>query len=190
VFRFICFFIAAFALIASVASHELPENRATLVLRDRTHLTLTLFIEYPEALHLALMPQKTFKEFVLIYSAMEPQRFQQALLSAQTQFQSETKLIFGNGSVDAQARWVWPASPTVQALLQKEVMQLMVGAQAQAHEHDPPTEIRAEIVATQDITQASIQLPQAFQKVLLVWYQPKQMWLAPGARSAAIKFVD
>jgi hypothetical protein len=186
--RFICFFIAAFALIASVASHELPENRATLVLRDRTHLTLTLFIEYPEALHLALMPKKTFKEFVLIYSAMEPQRFQQELLRAQTQFQSETKLTLGNGSVDAQARWVWPASPTVQALLQKEVMQLMVGAPA--HEHDPPTEIRAEIVATQDITQATVQLPQAFQKVLLVWYQPKQMWLAPGARSTTIRFTD
>ena len=60
-------------------AHELEDNRATLVLRDDNHVTLTLFINYVDALHAALAPGQPLPAFLLVYSAMKPADFRAAL---------------------------------------------------------------------------------------------------------------
>jgi hypothetical protein len=69
-------------LVPNLFAHELQDNRATRVLRDEYHLSLTLFINYTDALFLALAPKRPFQEFLLVYSAMGQfaEEFQKALV--------------------------------------------------------------------------------------------------------------
>ena len=41
-------------LAGSAAAHELDENRATLVLRDGGHIAVSIYLSYPEVLHLEI----------------------------------------------------------------------------------------------------------------------------------------
>ena len=77
--------------VGSADAHGLAENRATFVLRDQNHVSMTLFITFSEALHRALAPQRSFQEFVLAYAAMPPDDFKATLLKAENQFQTETQ---------------------------------------------------------------------------------------------------
>jgi hypothetical protein len=64
-------------------AHELQANRASLVLRDSQHLSLTFFVDYVGVLHQVLAPQRTLQEFVLMYASMKPLELQSQLLAAQ-----------------------------------------------------------------------------------------------------------
>ena len=67
-------------LLGAVAEgHELQDNRATIVLRDKINLSLTLFINYAEALHQALAPERQFAEFLVVYSALKPEELRKEL---------------------------------------------------------------------------------------------------------------
>jgi hypothetical protein len=167
------------------AAHDLEENRATLVLRDRTHLSLTLYLNYTEALHKALLPQREYGAFLLIYSAMKLEDLQKELVRAQSRFQSELQLHSkGSGEKLRLTGWTWPDEKTVQSLLQHQVMQAMVDG----HVHETPVEIRAETVATGEITSVALRLPTEFPKVLVVSYRPNQVWVDPASPSPEIKF--
>ena len=169
-----------------LAAHELNDNRATMVLRDKTHLTITMFINYAEALHQALMPQRQLQEFLLMYSAMRPQQLQMELLRAQEKFQATTK-VFVSGGLDATlTNWVWPDLKQVQMYLQQRVMQAMVDPAA--HAHLPPLEIHADANTNQEITSVKVQFPAEFQRVLVVAYKPTQVYVERKAISGPIKF--
>jgi hypothetical protein len=184
--------LPALALLCAVAcsaiAHELQDNRATLVLRDNQHLTLTLFVDYPKALHQVLAPQSTVQEFLLSHSAMKSQEFQAQLLAAQRKLQASTSLVMSNGKAAPLVQWVWPEAAGVHALLQRRAMQAVVAPKD--HAHVVPMEIRAEAKASQagDFSAVTLQLPPAFQQVWVVSYQPKQVLLRPHAPSQAIRF--
>lgn len=167
-------------------SHELPANRATLVLRDQTHLSLTLYIDYIETLHRALAPNKSARDFLLITSALTPQEFQQQLQRAQAKLDAETRATLNGASTVTIAGWVWPEPAKIQSLIQQQVMAAMVGAGE--HSHAAPIEIRANITHTKPISEATIQFAEAFGKMLVVWYRPKQTWVAPKQLSPVMKF--
>lgn len=171
----------------TAAAHELEDNRATLVLRDRTHLSATIFLAYPEALHQALAPQREFMAFLLIYSAMKPDSLQKELLKAQSQFELSTHLYVGPGKeVVTFIHWTWPDLKQVQAILQQRVMQAMVDPRT--HSHEAPVEIHADANALREITSVRVQFPGEFQKVLVVAYRPSQLWLEGKTLSTEIRF--
>lgn len=176
------------ALSTSAPAHELQDSRATLVLRDRQPLTLTLFVDYPKVLHLALAPQSTTQEFLLMYSAMKQQEFQAQLLAAQRKLQDGTSLVMGSGEKASFTSWVWPDAASVQKLLQQRAMQAVVTPND--HAHTVPTEIRGEAKSSQasDFKSVTLQLPAVLQQVLVVSYQPKQLWLKPNSQSPVISF--
>ena len=95
------------------AAHELQENRATLVLRDRTHVSVTLYVAYAEALQLALAPQRPLAAFLLVYSAMKPEDLQRELLRAQSRFESTTRLYGPAGAEVTLTNWRWPDLKTM-----------------------------------------------------------------------------
>jgi hypothetical protein len=173
-------------LIGNVCAHELEANRLTLVLRERNHLSLTFFVNYTDALYRALAAQRTFQEFVLIYSAMPPQEFQKELLRAQLKFQTTTRLSLSTGQEVLAKKWIWPDPAKVQRMLQERAMQAMVAPEQ--HTHETALEIRAELTSERDISALKISLPDEFQSVLVVSYQPRQIWVAPKTRSTIIKF--
>ena len=76
----------------------------------------------------------------------------------------------------------------MQNLLQQRAMQAVVAPTD--HAHAVPTEIRAEAKSSNaaDFTSVTLKLPAQFQQVLVVSYQPKQVWLKPHTLSPAISF--
>ena len=178
---------ALLCLLASCAfAHELPANRLTLVLRDRNHLSLTFFIDYTDALHRALAPQRPLEEFMLMHSAMKPQDLGRELLRAQARFQSSTQLILSAGKPAAITNWKWPDAGRVQAMLRERAMQAVVAPAD--HAHQEPSEIHADVTSAQEISSVTLRLPDEFQRVLVVSYRPSQRWIEPNATSAAIGF--
>ncbi len=184
--------LVVFFSITSARGHELTENRATMVLRDDTHVSLTFYIDYPDVLNAVLAPKKSHREFLLTYSAMKPEDFQKQMLLAQSKLQAETRATLNGGKEAIITGWVWPDSARIQTMIQQEVMESMVGGVANAPAHAPahaaPTEIRANISHDAPIKIANIQFAEAFGKMLLVSYRPKQIWVAPKKASAVIKF--
>ncbi len=180
--------IAAALLVLAFAhtggAHDLQENRASLVLRDSRHLTVTLYVTYEEALRLALAPQRPPAEFLVMYSAMKPDAFQKELQRAQTKFQSGIRLTLADGKELPLTNWNWPDASQVQSLLQRRIMQAMVDPNG----HGDPVEIHADAVARDEIATVKIQFPEEFQTVLVVSYRPSQVWVAPKSSSPAIQF--
>jgi hypothetical protein len=177
----------AICLTACAASaHELSQSRATLVLRDRTHLTLTLYVALPELMYRTLGTGKSFGAFLVQYSALDPTSFQRELLRAQAQIEQGTRVFLADERPLPLGRWQWPDSAAAQAMLRERVMHETVGGDVDSH--GEPAEIRAEAVAKQDIRSASIQFPAVLQQVLVVAYRPTQAWVPVGARSASIEF--
>lgn len=176
--------------ITSAHGHELPENRATMVLRDQTHVSLTFYVDYPNVLSQVLASKKSHREFLLAFSAMTPEDFRQQMLRAQAKLQSETRATLNGGKQAIITGWVWPDSARIQKLIQQEVMESMVGGvvNASAHTNETLTEIRANIKHDKPIQDANIQFAEAFGKILLVSYRPKQIWVAPKQASPLIKF--
>lgn len=167
-------------------AHELQDNRATLVLRDGTHLSVTLYIGYADALHLALAPQRSVEEFLIAYSGMNPEQLQRELGRVQARFQAATRLYLVNGKEVALTNWVWPDARQVQALLQQRIMRAVVDPTSHAHEE--PLEIHAEARAPEEIHSVRVQFPDEFQKVLVVSYRPNQVWVERKSLSGPIKF--
>ncbi len=175
------------ALLAGSASgHELQDNRATIVLRDKINLSMTLFLNYPEALHLALSPQRTFSEFLVVYSSMKPEDLRKELQRAETKFQAETKLVLSPGVELTITNWIWPDSKQVQEMLQQRVMQAMVDPGN--HTHAAPAEIHAAAIAKREVVSVRVQFPEAFRQVVVVAFRPSQLTLDPNALSSEIKF--
>jgi len=182
--------LLSFALLLPFAvpanAHELMANRATLVLRDDTHISITLYVAYADALHAALAPQQTMAEFLTMYSAMNPTALQKELLRAQAQFQGGTKLYLADGQPIAVTNWLWPDPREVQAVLQMRIMRAMVDPEG--HAHDEPLEIHADANAPEKIVGLRVQFAPEFQKLLLVWYRPTQTWVEPNTWSPAVRF--
>jgi hypothetical protein len=170
---------------AHLAAHELPDNRANIVLRDRNHLSVTLYLSYPEALHRALLPQRPFAAFLVIYSGMKAEDLQRELVRAQRRFQSATRVYLPEKEAPL-VNWVWPDAKAVQSMLQQRVMQAMVDPNV--HAHEPPVEIRADVTAAREIESVRIRFPEEWQKVLVVWFRPSQQWVEGSSLSPPMKF--
>lgn len=173
------------AMLGGVTSaHEVQDNRATLVLRDKTHVSLTVYLSYGEALRLTLAPDRPMAEFCVVYSAMRPEALRKELARAQSKVQAGTRLYLASGKELTLTNWVFPEAQQVQATLQRWVVQ----AVADGHAHEDPLEIRAEATSPEPVTSVRVQFPEEFQKVLVVAYRPTQLWVEPKSWSPAITF--
>lgn len=174
---------------AATWAHDLPANRVTLVLRDETHLSLTCFIDYAQALHRTLAPEQALQDFVLLYSAMKPADFRAAAAQAHAKWSLDTRLTLPTGQALAARNWQWPEPGRAQALLQARAMHLLTGGRSdQDHGHETADEIRAEATSASKMETISVQLPTAFGKVLLVSYQPRQVWIDSRSAPMSVRF--
>ena len=178
--------LAAFLLSPLAPMHELQDNRATLVLRDKTHLSVTLYLNFTDALHRALGGTRTRNEFVLAYSAMPARDLHRELARAEQRFAAQTKIAAANGAAVTLESWKWPTVSEVQRLLQQQAMQLVVAPNEHAYEQ--PLEIHAEAIAQQAITTVTVKFPVEFQRVLVVSYTPKQVWVEANGVAPPIRF--
>ncbi|GAB2866782.1 hypothetical protein GCM10027277_39630 [Pseudoduganella ginsengisoli] len=167
-------------------AHEMESNRATLVLREGGHLSLTLYLDYAQALHQALAPSRPFEEFMLTHATMPAAQFQQALDGAHRKFEQATRAAVKAGQPLAFRGWQWPAAAQVQQKLRERAMTLV--RMQGAHSHEAPLEVRAELAAGEDFHSLKMQFPAEFRDVLVVSYRPAQVWVKPDQPSPAVVF--
>lgn len=176
---------ALIILATSLPAHEIEANRLTLVLRDRNHVSLSYFIDYPGALNQALAPNRPFSEFILVYSAMAQGEFQKAVSRAHERLQAGTKLGLASGDLTITG-WKWPSAERAQGFLREIAMAAIVAPSD--HGHLPPLEVRAEAVAPRSIDALDVRLPRELGDVVVVSYRPSQVVAKPDGKPARVRF--
>ena len=167
-------------------AHELQDTRATLVQRDNTLVTMTLYVDLPQVLYRSLSTQGSFVEFAAANANLPADVFKLTFLRVQNRLQAEIRATRPSGQALTLQRWVWPKPAAVQAALRERLMEAMVAPGE--HSHLPPQEVRAEVVAVEPITALRMEFPLVLQRVLVMSYRPKQVWVAPQKLSADITF--
>lgn len=162
---------------SQVSGHELMDNRATLILRDQTHVSLTLYVDLMEAVRKAVAPNIKPAEFVVAYSAMSPNEFKAALLSAERRMEEQVSLVDVDGAALTLRNWQWPEPAAAQATLREMAMRAIVSPGE--HTHPPPAEIRAEAQSSHKITSLRALFPAVLGELLVVSYQPRQIRVRP-----------
>lgn len=178
--------LAVWLAAAPAAAHELTTTRATLVLRDSSHLTVTLYLELPELLFRTLAGHEPFAAFLVQYSSMDPASFRREFQRAQSNVERGTHVFLENGRSLSLGRWSWPDPAAAQSMLRERVMRETVGSGGDAHTE--PAEVHAEAITPPGTRSLSVQFPVELQQVLVVSYQPSQTSVAAGARSGPIRF--
>jgi hypothetical protein len=184
----VCALLGSAACAPTVFAHEIEANRATVVLRDRQHLSLTFFLDLINVLHQTLAPKQMLRSFVLNYAAMSSDEFQKDLDKARKRLQGSTFVSLPNGKKVHLSQWVWPDRAAVQALFQQRAMQAVVAPGE--HTHVVPVEIRVEVktASPENFSSLQLQFPAEFDQILVVYYAPRQIWVKPGNSSSAITF--
>ena len=169
-----------------VAAHELQENRAMLVQREANFVSMTLYVDLPEALHRALEPERSFDLFALAQANLPPDAFKASMAQAVSRMQSEMQVTALAARPISIERWVWPEPGRVQAMLRERVMEAVVAPGD--HTHTTPLEVRAELRSVMPITSLRVQFAPALGRVMVVSYRPKQVWVDPRRLSPVITF--
>ena len=175
-----------FSAWGTAGAHELQESRATLVQRENTLVTMTLYLDLPQALYRSLAPQGSFVAFAVAHANLPPDVFKAVLLRAISRLQSELRATRPAGQALTLQRWAWPEPVRVQAALRERLMEAMVAPGE--HSHIAPLEVRAEVHAAQPITALLLEFPPAFGRVMVMSYRPKQVWVEPLRVSPEIAF--
>lgn len=178
--------IALASLAFCASAHETTDNRATLVLREPTHLAVTLYVGYADALHRTLAPQQPMVDFLAAHASMPAEEFARVSATAQVRWQSGIALRSAQDKPLGDAVWAWPKPAEVQQLLRMRLMQSLADPGRAAHEE--PTELRAELRISKAITALKVTFPPEFQKVIVVSYRPSQVTLEPGKPAALVQF--
>lgn len=173
-------------LSSALESHELMENRATLVMRDRTHVSMTMHVRYTEAVHEVLAPHVAYGEFLAAVASLSPADFDRQIARAHSRLQSDTRVVLAGGQALQFSNWVWPDHAATQRLFQQRLMAAVVDGSA--HHHEQPTEVHAEVVSPNLANGLRVEFSKAIGRVLLVWYRPRQAWVDSGQRSQSVKF--
>lgn len=159
------------------SAHEISDNRATLVLRDHNHVSLTLYVDLINVLHQILSPTASLAEFVLIHAAMAPDEFNAALVKAEAHMEAQLTLVDdANGRLSLDA-WQWPTAAAVHSSLRELSMQTIVAPTD--HTHLAPSEIHADFRAIGAVTTLRARFPEELGRVLVVSYRPNQIWAMP-----------
>lgn len=167
-------------------AHELQENRLTLVLHDKHHLVLIFWVNYVEILHRILAPQQTLEEFILVSASVPPEAFEKSLLQVQQMLENKILLMLPENKPVKITHWNWPEASQVQAMFRDRTMQTIVAPSD--HHHGEFIEIHAEAYTAHNVKALNISLPPEVRPILVVSYQPEQVWMNPKIKSIQIKF--
>lgn len=185
-FRYIAGVLFCAALSGNAVAHELQENRATLVLREGRHITLTLWVGYSDMLHRAMGAPSPKAKFLTQHAAMPASAFEKALAGTHRTLQDHIQIRQKDGQLIPIQGCHWPAAANVQAQLRERLMQSMVAATPRDHEE--PLQVQCELQAGQSVRAVSVGFPVALGRVLVVAYQPRQRWVEGGSKGEILGF--
>ena len=174
-------------------SHEAPVPKASVVMRDGGHCTLSLQFDLAKAWRQTLQPQMSMAEFLALASAQAPADFAREWARLTARWSQEVMLQAGPARLEAQ-RWRWPAADEAQTHLRQQLMQSLTGGDAPDH---APALLGAQaefmlqspkLAAPIDLSNLFLALPAAFRPITLTSYRPHQRWIGSGASPIPLKF--
>lgn len=178
--------LSLLTLLPTADAHDVVTNRLLLVQREANHVSLTLVIDYAQAMQAIAAPKASLKQFVIACSGMSDGALQRTLGQAQ--------LTLEQGMVlrDRQHRTLhvsalhWPALTQARQLLQEAAMATI----ALASDKPEPValELLADVTSAQAIDGIEIQLPSALADVTIVSYKPIQTHVDGLTHKASVRF--
>lgn len=171
---FVC---AAWAASWPAAAHEMQGNLATLVLRERRHVALTLQIDFVSALHRAVAPAQPMSPFVAVHATLPAAQLEPVLQVLRRRVETGTALTDEGGRALTLTHWRWPDVERCQTLLQHATMRALTGGR---HDHEGLAELHAQALAARDVALLQLQLPEELTPALVVWSRPRQGWARAG----------
>jgi hypothetical protein len=183
---------AMLSLAASAGSaHEITGPRATLVMRDGGHVSMTMYLDGADLLRAASPPGEAPAEALRRLAAMEPSAFARAWAQAQGAVQASTRLQGSPNLAVVLSHWSWPSAAQVQAALRQAVMRGLAksgGAEALHPEPAALLEARAETVLPATARDLRVQFPASLGEVIVVSYRPGQQEVGAGRWSTPLRF--
>lgn len=179
----------AFAM-QHVHAHPGDHNSVSVVLRDAGHCVLTLQFDVRTALHKSTQPAMPTGEWLIAYSSMAPQAFEQAWARATREWAAQNQLVV-NGIAIAAVRWSWPRAADAQALLREQVMHALTGGDSAAVRRPPgfaqaQADFRIADLAKE--ARPALRMHGALQPLHVTSYRTHQQWMAPDAAALPLRF--
>jgi len=190
--RLISTYLIVFIILNSVLldreahSHELNENRASLVLRNERQISVTFYLNLTEVLHKTLMPKQDRFEHTAKLAAMNEADFLKHYGDAKKLIESSVLLKAASGKKINVREWQWPEPKVAQKAIRELTMQSVVSSGQ--HLHENPIEVRLQIQSDESIDPLVLELPVSMKPMTLVASRPKQTRFDLSARKITINF--
>jgi len=167
-------------------SHELNENRASLVLRNERQISVTFYLNLTEVLHKTLMPKQDRFEHTAKLAAMNEADFLKHYGDAKKLIESSVLLKAASGKKINVREWQWPEPKVAQKAIRELTMQSVVSSGQ--HLHENPIEVRLQIQSDESIDPLVLELPVSMKPMTLVASRPKQTRFDLSAKKITINF--
>ena len=170
--------------LSNLHAHEIESNRLQVVVRDSNHIQLSLWLNLVDAM-MVDVPAAAAMPWLAEHAAMSSSDFAAAWQQYQTRLEQALTLRVQDQAVPM-LRWAWPASAVLQQQIRTRIMQMTVAPTD--HVHAQVLEVRAEGRAPRTVRDIRVQVPPAWQPILITVSRPQQQWLQKGAGSARFEF--
>lgn len=173
-------------LSGGAVAHEVEETRATLVLRDQRHVSLSLYLNPARVAHQLLSPEQPWRSFLGVMAAMPLEVF--AGNWAKVVRMTETEFLIQNGKAAPQrlSGWQWPAIAQVHNQIRQQAMASIAIPNQAAHEE--PIEVRAQFQAAQPLERPTIRAPRVLRPITLVASRPVQFRMDEKSDQIRVSF--
>lgn len=179
----ICFL--GFAGIVAM-THELPDDRVTIVQREPTHLSITFYVDEVGLLQRIMAPKSSRAEFLLACAAMPQDALERRLVTARESFTAQLALRSGAGKSLMLTKGHWPAlSDTRKRLTDSAMATIATGSD---HEHSAPIEIGFDAIGDAPIETVTFVTPVSLPELVVVSYKPLQRRVSPDTGRIDIHF--
>ena len=176
--------------VALLAGHVNAQDRAhfnTAELRRESVSTVavTLYLNWPQALHQLLAPQLTFRVFLETYLKLPELQLEKEMTKAKSYMTANAFFSLPSGARANLRKWQLPANQSLRESFKLSLMLLDMPANAPTHLD--PVKISAEVQSKGPLTQVQIQLPKALYPI---WVNLKndKFWLTEQIPLALISF--
>jgi len=167
-------------------SHELQENRASLVLRNERQISVTFYLNLTELLHKTLMPKQDRFEHTAKLAAMNEADFSKQYGDVKKLIESSVLFNAAPGKKINVREWQWPEPKVAQKNIRELTMQSVVSSGQ--HFHENPIEVRLQIQSDKSIDPLMLELPVSMKPMTLVASRPKQTRFDLSAKKITINF--
>ena len=167
-------------------SHELQENRASLVLRNERQISITFYLNLSELMHKTIAPKQNRFELVAKLAATSEDDFLKNYDFTKKNTEGSVFFKHASGKKITAREWQWPDPKTAQKSMRELTMQTVVGSSS--HVHENPIEVKLQIQSDVSLDSLLLELPSSMRPMTLVASRPKQTRFDLSAKEITIHF--